>query len=152
MDNYDIFVKADGAHENGDYALALDLFMQCAKNGDVYAMERIASMYTCGEGVECSYDNALEWELKAYNAGHSSAAINIGITYRIKGDLVNSRKWLKKAFAGGDDEAALLLAKLHIVCGNQTEKVVSLLNKVITSTSACRESIDEAKSLLANLR
>lgn len=115
MDNYGLFIKADSAHEKGDYGLALDLFMQCAKNGDVYAMERIASMYIGGEGVNCDYDKAIEWYLKALEGNCATALINIGITYRIKGDIKKSKYWLEKSFASGDAEAALLLAKLYMV-------------------------------------
>lgn len=65
----DMFIKANHAYEKEEFTNAFKLFLQCAKNGDTPSMERVANMYTCGEGVKYDYSKAIEWELKAIKAG-----------------------------------------------------------------------------------
>lgn len=152
MDTYDLFVKADSAYEKNDYLLAFDLFVECATNGDVYAMERIANMYTCGEGVKCDYDKAIEWHRKALYGKSASAMINLGITYRIKGDIRKSKYWLKKSLDTGDAEAALLLAKLYMVSDKEKETIIKYLDVVLNSRHVCESSIEEAEKLLIEIK
>ena len=85
-DNEKLFLKADELYEKGEFSSAFDTFLQAAENGDTSSMLRLASMYTCGEGVKCDYDRAEDWELKAIKAGDQTGMVNLGITYRLKGD------------------------------------------------------------------
>jgi TPR repeat protein len=39
--------------------------------------------------------------------------VNLGITYRLKGDIRKSKAWFEKAIETGDGSAALELAKLY---------------------------------------
>ena len=144
----DIFTQADDAYEEKKFSEAFSLFLQEAERGDVDAMGRIAVMYTCGEGVECDYEKALYWEIKAADLGSVSAMLNVAITYRIKGDIVKSKYWLEKAISEGDAEAALELAKLYMVSEKEVSKVKSLLQQALASGGLCEDSIAEAKELL----
>lgn len=144
----DIYILADKAFEEGNYSEAFKLFTQCAKNGDTASMGRIATMYTCGEGVECDYDKAIEWELKAIDNGNTSMLLNIGITYRIKGDIRKAKYWFEKSLESGDAEAALQLAKLYMVSDNEEEKIKNYLEIVINDGNSIEISRDEAKEIL----
>ena len=145
------FNQAHEVYENGDYRTAFKLFLQAAEDGDVDAMNRIAIMYTCGEGVICDYDKSIEWEKKAIASGSTSALLNIGITYRIKGDIKLSKYWFEKSLDSGDGEAALQLAKLYLVSDKEIDRVKAYLSIAINSERMCEASIEEAKQLLLDL-
>lgn len=149
MDNYELIEKACELYEKGDFVSAFNLFLAGAENGDSSCMLWIASMYTCGEGVECDYGKAEEWELKAVEYGDISGMINLGITYRMKGDIRKSKEWLEKTLEPGDGSAALELAKLYMISEKETETVVQYLSRAILSGSMCESEIEEANSLLA---
>ena len=109
-------------------------------------------MYTCGEGVKCDYDKAIEWHRKALDGKSASAMINLGITYRIKGDIRKSKYWLKKSLDTGDAEAALLLAKLYMVSDKEKETIIKYLDVVLNSRHVCESSIEEAEKLLIEIK
>ena len=147
-------MNLDGAFElleKGDYASAFKLFLGEAESVDPHAMAQVASMYTCGEGVDCNYDLAIEWEKRAYKAGHTSAAVNLGITYRIRGDLLKARCWFETAMKNGDLEGALQLAKLYVVCRDHEQTVRSLLSMVISGESVTEDSRLQASELLRHM-
>lgn len=150
MNNDELFQKAHELYEDGDYSSAFDLFLKAAENGDTGSMLRIATMYTCGEGVDCSYDKAEEWELKAIECGDITGMVNLGITYRMKGDIRKSKEWFQKALKAGDGSAALELAKLFMVSEKETETIIQYLNQAISSESICESEIEEAEKLLSD--
>ena len=145
------FNQAHEVYEKGDYRTAFQLFLPGAEDGNIDAMTRIAIMYTSGEGVICDYDKSIEWEKKAIASGSTSALLNIGITYRIKGDIKLSRYWFEKSLDSGDGEAALQLAKLYMVSDKEIDRIRVYLNIAINSECMCEASIEEAKQLLLDL-
>ncbi|MCX4030520.1 sel1 repeat family protein [Endozoicomonas sp. SM1973] len=149
MDNDTLFQKADELHEKGDFKSAFHMFLKAAENGDSSCMLRVALMYSCGEGVECDYDKAEEWELKAVDCGDISGMKNLGITYRIKGDIRKSKEWFEKALKAGDGSAALELAKLYMVSEKETKTVMKYLQIAISSKNMCESDIEEAEDLLS---
>jgi len=142
-----IFESAYAAYSRNHYRKAFKLFEQGALAGDVECMIHVASMYTCGEGVKCDYDKAIEWELRASELGSRSALTNLAITYRMKGDLRNSKRYLEMALNGGDSEAALELAKLLVVSDFERDKIVEYLDVVLTADNISEYSRDEAIKL-----
>lgn len=151
MNNDELFTEADRLHDIGEYEKAFELFVKAAENGDAASMARIACMYTSGEGVELDYDKAIEWEMKAIEAGYTTAMLNIGITYRMKGDLRQSKHWFEKSLAAGDGAASLQLAKLYIVSDKETERVRGYLQQAIDSDNMIESDVEEARALLAEL-
>lgn len=146
-----LFIEADALHDQGQYTEAFTLFMQGAENGDSSCMTRIASMYSCGEGIECDYDKALEWELKAIELGDISAMINAGITYRAKGDLVKSKYWFEQALENGHSSGAIELAKLYMVSDKEIDRVKEYLAIAMLDEGLCEGEIEEVNHLLSNL-
>ena len=144
-----IFEAGSLAYWKGYFRKAFKLFKEGAENGNADCMINLASMYTCGEGVRCDYDKAIEWERRAQDSGHSCAKINLGISYRIKGDLRQARCWFEKALDDGDGDAALHLAKLYMVSDKEADRVKGYLTIAINSDPMCEDSIEEAKMLLA---
>lgn len=151
MGNDTLFGTACDLYEEGKYQEAFAKFLQAAKQGDTSCMVHVASMYTCGEGVECDYDQAIEWELKAIESGDVTAMNNVGISYRIKGDIIKSKHWLEKSLEAGEDGSALELAKLYMVSEKETDKVKTYLAKVISSKNVCEAEVEEAQQLLEKL-
>lgn len=146
-----LFNRADELHDKGEFISAFKLFSEAAESGDTASMLRMASMYTCGEGVQCDYAKAEQLELKAIEAGDITGLVNLGITYRIKGDIRNSKKWFLKAIDAGDGSGALELAKLYLVSDNEIETTRKYLELAISNPSMCEADIEEAKFLLAEL-
>jgi hypothetical protein len=109
-------------------------------------------MYTCGEGINCDYDKAIEWELKAIEGGEVTALVNLGISYRIKGDIRKAKYWFERAIESGDGSGALELAKLYMVSPKEQERTIAYLNLAITSSNMCEADIEEAQELLSELR
>ncbi|MFT4926752.1 MAG: TPR repeat protein [Phenylobacterium sp.] len=151
MTDDEIFIAADNAYDNGDFTKALLLFTQLAERSDYAAMSRLASMYTCGEGVACDYQEAIRWEIKALGSGQTSSLINIGITYRMLGDIKVAKEYFEQAVLKGDGEAALQLAKLYMVSDKEIQTTKRYLNIALQSDNLCEESIDEAKSIMAEM-
>ena len=149
--NEKLFERADFHYENGEYIKAFELFNKAAINGDSGAMMNLASMYSAGEGIERNFEKAIEWELKAIEAGNETAIYNLGITYRIKGDIVNSKKYFEKAYKLGDGYAALELAKLYSVSSKETDTVKFYLHKALNSEELYEDDIELAINLLAKL-
>ena len=152
MDADELFLKGDELYEKGDFVGAFSAFMQAAKKGSTSCMTRVASMYTCGEGVNCDYDKAIEWELKAIEGGEITALVNLGISYRIKGDIRKAKHWFERAIESGDGSGALELAKLYMVSPKEKERTIEYLNLAITSSNMCEADIEEAQELLSELR
>ena len=151
MSDYNTFASANNAYENGDYKLAFKLFLDASKSGDTDATSRIASMYADGEGVDRDYEKSIEWDLKAIGEGNVVSMANLAITYRMIGNIKESKYWFEQAIGAGDSDAALELAKLFMVSDKEKEKVVYLLNLVLDSKSSCDSSKEEASTLLDNL-
>ncbi len=146
-----LFNRADELHDKGEFISAFRLFSEAAESGDTAAMLRMASMYTCGEGVQCDYTKAEQLELNAIESGDLTGLVNLGITYRFKGDIRNSKKWFLKAIEAGDGSGALELAKLYLVSDNEIETTRNYLELAINNPNMCEADIEEAKALLAEL-
>lgn len=149
--NEKLFKSADFHYENEEFIEAVELFHKAAVNGDSGAMMNLASMYSAGEGVERNFDKAIEWELKAIEAGNETAMFNLGITYRMKGDITNSMKWFEEAYKLGDGYAALELAKLYSASPKETDTVKFYLQKALKSDDLFEDDIELAKNLLTKL-
>lgn len=148
----ELFLKGDELYENGNFEEAFSAFLMAAEQGDTSCMTRVASMYTCGEGVSCDFDKAIEWELKAIEGGETSALVNLGISYRMKGNLKKARYWFEKAIEAGDGCGALELAKLYMVTPKESERAGSYLCLAIANNNMCEADIEEAQELLAELQ
>ena len=146
------FQRGDALEEQGFFEQAFEEFSAGANAGDASCMTRLALLYTLGKGVDCcDFDKAIEWETKAHEAGGSVAQFNLGITYRMKGNLLEARACFEKALSAGDNSAALELAKLFIVSPREVETVRAYLGLVLADESLCDSDHEEARALLARI-
>lgn len=151
MEIEELFLNGDELFENGEFELAFAAFLSAAEEGCAHSMLRLASMYTSGEGVPCNYDKAIEWELKAVERGDLAALLNLGISYRIKGNILEAKYWFEKSLEAGDGSGALELAKLYMVSSKEKAKVIEYLQFAISAENMCEADIEEAQGLLAQL-
>lgn len=140
---------AMAAYDRGHLNKAFKLFLAGAESGDVDCMAMVAVMYGAGEGARIDLEKSIEWDQKAIAAGSELAFLNIAITYRCLGDLVNARHWFERALDCGDGEAALHLAKLYMVSDLEAGTVSKYLRIAIDSQNAFEDTRTEARQLLA---
>ena len=79
---------------------AAKCFIQAAEQGHLKSQNNIAVMYKLGEGVQKSFDKALEWFTKAAESGDYVAQYNLGNLYQEVGAIrseCSAIKWYKKA-------------------------------------------------------
>lgn len=146
------FERGDALEEQGYFEQAFEEFSAGATAGDAFCMSRLALLYTLGKGVDCcDYDKAIEWETKAHEAGDTSAQLNLGITHRMKGDLLEARACFEKALRAGDNSAALELAKLYVVSPKESETVRYYLDLVLADDSLCEADREEATRLISRI-
>ena len=149
MDTEVYFLQGSEKYEEGCFTESFDAFLKGAENGDLSCMTRLASMYSSGEGVEANLDKAIEWESRAANAGDLSAIFNLGISYRMKGDIESSKAWLEKALSLGDGSAGLELAKFYIQSGSIDQTARKYLIKALEVGNLCQADEEEINELLA---
>jgi TPR repeat protein len=72
-----------------------------AKNGDAWAMFRLATKFSSGDGVERNERKARDWMERAADGGYQPAMVELGLTYLAEGAGENDRAagvaWLNKA-------------------------------------------------------
>jgi uncharacterized protein len=65
-----------------DRAKAAGIYLQCATEGSIRAMNVIGYFYSEGVGVEKNYSKAIEWLSKAANAGYGESYYHLGVLYK----------------------------------------------------------------------
>ena len=146
------FLKGDALEDEERFEEAFVEFLAGAEAGDTSCMVRLANLYTKVTGIPCcDYEKALEWETKAHAAGDDLALINLGITYRLKGDIRKSKECFEAALDTGNNSAALELARLYMVSEKEKEMASNYLKRVISDYSLSEAERDEAKELLSKL-
>ena len=95
------YEKGEELYNKNDYAHALPLIMNSAKDGLKEAQLRLGVMYYYGNGVELDYKKATEWLTKAANQGDDRAQTNLGNIYYsglgTEPDFKKSIYWYEKA-------------------------------------------------------
>lgn len=152
MDNDELFRQADEQYDLGNLEGAFKLFLEAAEQGDISAMSRLAMMYGAGEGAPQDVEKSIEWDLKSIELGDSISMLNLGITYRMKGDILKTKYWFERALAAGDGEAALQLAKLYMVSDKEQKNIRYYLNVAINHDSINEMSQEEACELLTDFK
>jgi len=94
----------------------------------------------------------LYWYRRAYrHMGDFSAANNIGVIWRDRGNLGRALQWFQKAVEAGDGDANLEIAKVYLGKG-QADKAIPYLAQTCKSPWATDLSKEEARQLLRATR
>ena len=87
-----------------------------SQQGDVDAMFDLGVMYEHGQGVEQSYERAVEYYAQAAHLGFAGAQKSLGALYGngqgVQRDLKKAREWWTKAAAQGNEDAIKFLKTL----------------------------------------
>jgi TPR repeat protein len=108
-----LFEEASEAWDRGEVDIAHKLFQQGAKGGDESCQLNLGYFYDEGIAGEKNKKKAVYWYRKAYKAGSSSAASNIGTVYRDAKDYKRALWWFRRGLAMGDYDALLEIGKLY---------------------------------------
>jgi TPR repeat protein len=89
------------------YEIAKRLFERAAEQGDAGAITNLGLLYETGQGVEQSYERAVEYYDQAAQLGHDTKAqYNLGRMYAngfgVQQDLTKAKELFSKAVAGGN--------------------------------------------------
>ena len=103
------YLKGKFAFDEGDYEIAVKLWMDSAKQGQPEAQGFIGAMYHAGYGVEKDYGMAMKWYLKAAKKGVAQAQLGIGNMYGdglgVEKDYVKARMWFEISADAGNQRA-----------------------------------------------
>ena len=83
------------------------LFRRAAEAGDPTAAGALGYAYDVGKGIPGDKASALEWYRLAARMGSTTAASNIAMVYRDKGNLRRAHQWLLRTVEMGDGDAAV---------------------------------------------
>ena len=91
------------AHDQGQYATALTLWLPLAEQGNVAAQYSVAVLYEKGLGVPQDYAAAARWYAKAAEQGDAEAQYSIGVLYEtgtgVTRSLEEAQKWYASVIA-----------------------------------------------------
>jgi TPR repeat protein len=146
----DLFREACAAWDKGKLARAAELFRASADLGDTSSMLNLGYCFDTARGVKKDDAQALYWYKEAYRRGDSSAASNIGLFYRERGEPAKGLWWLHRSLRMGDEGTALELAKVYF----QRKKygvAAKYLGIVLRSDWVSEQETEDATELLSKV-
>jgi TPR repeat protein len=144
-----LFIQAYRHEDKGDCKGAFKCLLIAARLGHTGSQINLGNFYSWGKGVRKSAKDAAYWYTRAYKNGDSTGAFNIAIDKRNEGNTRAAVIWFKKALNMKYGEAAVELAKIHMLRRGGMETAVELLR---STRSMKRDEIsDDAKQDAASL-
>lgn len=146
---------ADAALEAEDFVRAKELLERGASLGDAACWVGLGVMYDTGQGLQIDKAEAMRRYRAAWRYRDPSAANNIAMLYREKGNRRAMFSWLKRAAEQGDDGAYLELAKCYlngIGVRRSLDEAVRCIARVMSGSCVSEAEREEAGELLAALR
>jgi uncharacterized protein len=152
--DYDDFCSGDAAEEAGDYTLARERFEQGARMGGYLCLSRLGHLFDSGRGAPVDKARAMSCWREAWRRGDATAAHNIAILYRERGDRRGSFRWFQRAAELGGADAQIELAKCYLN-GVGVRRSVSSAIQCLTAALAMPDiqpwELDEAKLIIAQV-
>ena len=78
---------------------ALELYTECAINGNARAMNAVGVQYRLGLGADTNFTTALQWFQKSAAAGYARAWFNLGLMYKYGSGVARDYKMAFNCFA-----------------------------------------------------
>ncbi|MDB5432276.1 MAG: hypothetical protein JWP35_3392 [Caulobacter sp.] len=104
--------------EAGDTEGAIPLFRDAAGLGDVSAQDALGSLLTDAsrpEAKPADHAEGLRWYYRAVRAGSHTAAWNLAMTHRMRGNRRGYFRWVRRAVSLGDVDAARFLRVIEAI-------------------------------------
>ena len=148
-----LFLQAELHEEAGDLAAAFLCALQAAKQGHASCQVNVGNKYASGEGVAVDSRQAEYWHKRAYQNGHSSGALNLGLDRRSAGRVRSAFFWFRRAADMSDGNAMPELAQMYITRYRKAE-ATTLLEKASSLGRAgiSEENLERVTLLLQKLR
>lgn len=149
-----LFARAHEAHASGDIVQAFELYQEGAVQNDQASQNNLATFYESGLGTRKNLKLAKKWYLAAWrNKPAAFIALNIAELCLKRKKRNQAIRWLRRAIALGDGDAALALAKLYLGerkfgCLGHAKR---LLSCAMTSQSISPDALEEARCLYKEL-
>ena len=124
------------AYDNGDYALALQLFQPLAEAGDPDAQYGMALLLSDGLGIAQDRAAAVEWLEQSAVQGHDQAMVNLGFHIDLglghPRDMDLAEHWYAQAAELGNLMARNNLAYLWALDRRNLEEALEIMKDVVT--------------------
>lgn len=115
-----------------------------AKSGDSYSLFKIGLVYEYGLGFDKDYNKAMDYYVKAHNAGEIKATTKLGIHFYERGNEANAVKFLQEA---AKKEEGLSLAYIGKIFEDKKDYRRAFFYYEIAS----KKGVSMAKMNIANL-
>ncbi len=106
------------AYKRGEFAEALEVWVQLAEAGDPESQFRVARLYVEGKGVDRDDEAAVKWYRRAATQGHAQAQGSLGFMLHtgrgVERDLTEAIEWYTKAAGAGRAPAQFNLGVIHL--------------------------------------
>jgi hypothetical protein len=140
------------AYERGDFAMAAQIWMPLAEQGDPAAQFNIGLMYDNGRGVPKDDSAAVLWYRRAAEQGYAKAQFSLGSMYErgegIAQDLSTAAKWFRRAADQRNAKARFRLGYLY-ERGRGVKKDYGEATKLYTQ--AAEQGLPDAQIKLGSL-
>jgi len=104
---------AQAAFDRGKYAMALELWLPLAEQGNPDAQVGLGSLYLGGYDVAKDETAAMAWFRKAAEQGSASGQFSLGSLYYGRKDYAAAASWYRRASEQGNALAQIRLARLY---------------------------------------
>jgi TPR repeat protein len=151
IDTAALFVEAARVNRAGDTRRAFRLWLACAQAGDRGCQLNVGYCYQRGEGVHRNAAKAIYWYRRAYRGGEASAANNLGLLYRERGELRRAIAWLGRAVQRGSIDSALHLGEIYLEERRNVNRARQYLTLVSRSSRVTEGSQEHARQLLKDI-
>ena len=149
-----LYIEADLLDERGRYTEALPLLLKGAKAGDTSCQILLGNYLSDGrKGISIDDARAIYWYKQAYKQGDSTAAFNLAMHYRKRGNVGEAYRWFQYSVKAGNNEAHLALAKIWLHERENTTKAIKHLKAVFQDNPRDVSELgrDEARTMLRRL-
>jgi len=143
------------AEEAGDLEHARWCFETAAHLGETIGMTWLGYMFDTGVGVTVDKAEAMRWYRRAWRQRCDTAANNIAILYRERGDHRAMFRWFQRSAAAGNGDAYLEIAKCYLSgVGVRRSHALAVRSvaAVLTHEYVTEASVEEAEAMMADLR
>jgi len=100
--------------DGGAKTLAMSEFKIAARLGNAEAQVNLANLYDDGVRYDDLFRRSRYWYKRAWRSGRPEGAYNLAVAFRLRGNSAQERRWLVRAAAMGDEDAADDLRSLGV--------------------------------------
>lgn len=105
----DPLADANEAYDNGEYEMAMDIWLSLAGQGNAQVQLRLAEMYSSGEDIPRNAEESVRWYHEAADRGLVDAQLALGMMYSggfdVHADTVLSYYWFNLAAICSSDKS-----------------------------------------------